>query len=82
MPEAVRRYWGQIDLKPILTAIISTAIISGFGFLWSKVMKVDVLEVRMSRIEDSQEIILQRLPPAAPSAEPVQPAGYKRPAKR
>lgn len=66
MPEAVRRILGQLDLKPVLTAIVSTAIISGFGFLWSKVMKVDVLEERMRRIEDTQEVILNRLPVTNP----------------
>lgn len=60
--QAVRRLWGQVDLKPVLVSVLSAAVISAFGFLWSKVAKVDVLEAtlaaqnaRLARIEDGIE---------------------------
>jgi hypothetical protein len=74
------KLFGQVDLKPVLVTILSGAVLGAGGFLWNKVMKVDVLEARMSRIEDMQEAILNRLPIAPVASEPVQPAGYKRPA--
>ncbi len=59
----MKRVWGQIDLKPVLVTLISTAIISGFGYLWSRVAKVDVMESRLSRMEMTLERIEERLPP-------------------
>lgn len=57
------KLWGQLDLKPVLVTIVSGAILGAGGYVWKQMMKVDAIEARMARIEDSQEAILSRLPP-------------------
>lgn len=49
---------GQVDLKSVLTTVVATAIISAFGFLWSRLEKVTALELRLARIEDKIEQLL------------------------
>jgi hypothetical protein len=56
------KIWGQVDLKPVLVTILSGAVLGAGGFLWNTAMKVVALEARMARIEDTQEVILSRLP--------------------
>lgn len=59
----MKRVWGQIDLKPVLVTIISGVILSGLGYLWQRIGKVDLLEERMARMEQTLERIEDRLAP-------------------
>lgn len=54
---------GQLDLKPVLVAIVSSAVLGGFGYFWQRISKVDLLEERMARMEQTLERIEDRLPP-------------------
>lgn len=72
------KLWGQLDLKPVLVTVVGGAILGAGGLVWSTVMKVNLLEARMARIEDTQEVILGRLPPAVPVPTVRQVSG-KRP---
>lgn len=56
---AVRRWrWGQVDVKSVLTTIVATAIISAFGYIWKRLEAVTVVEMRLARIEDRLEQVL------------------------
>jgi len=72
------KLFGQIDLKPVLVTVLSGAILSAGGYVYSKIVKVDLLEARLARIEDSQEQILLRLPPLVPAPTLVPAKGTRR----
>lgn len=57
----MRKWLGQVDLKGVLTTVLASVILAVGGFIWKQMEKVNTLESRIIRIENSQEQILDLL---------------------